>query len=63
MATLFVGAGYTGERVLELMLELNRETGSSLVLVTHDAAIASRMARVLQLHDGRLRDVTGDYRS
>jgi putative ABC transport system ATP-binding protein len=53
----------TGERVLELMLELNRETGSSLVLVTHDAAIASRMERVLQLNDGRLRDVTGDYRS
>ena len=54
---------HTGERVLELMLDLNRETGTSMVLVTHDAAIAARMERVLQLHDGALRDVSADYRS
>jgi lipoprotein-releasing system ATP-binding protein len=53
---------HTGERVLELMLTLNRESGASLVLVTHDAAIAGRMERVLQLHEGRLRDVSADYR-
>ena len=53
----------TGEKVLELMLQLNRETGSSLVLVTHDAAIASRMGRALLLDDGQLRDVSADYRS
>ena len=53
----------TGERVLQLMLALNRESGASLVLVTHDAAIAARMERVLQLQDGRLQDVSADYRS
>ena len=53
----------TGERVLQLMLELNKESGSSLVVVTHDAAIARRMGRALQLDDGRLVDVSADYRS
>jgi lipoprotein-releasing system ATP-binding protein len=48
----------TGERVLQLMLALQRETGSSLVIVTHDRAIARRMNRVLQLSKGRLEDVT-----
>ena len=44
----------TGERVFELMLELNRELGTALVVVTHDARIAERMDRVLELADGRL---------
>jgi len=44
----------TGERVFELMLELNREMGTALVVVTHDVRIAARMDRVLELADGRL---------
>ena len=45
-----------GEHVLGLMLELNREMQTSLVLVTHDHSIAKRMDRILVLEDGVLRE-------
>jgi len=46
----------TGEKVFQLMLELNREYGASLIVVTHDLHLAARMDRVLHLVDGILRD-------
>jgi putative ABC transport system ATP-binding protein len=44
----------TGERVMELMFELNREAGTTLVLVTHDRSIAARCDRQLHIEAGRL---------
>ena len=44
----------TGERVIELLFELNAAAGATLVLVTHDEAVASRCGRVLRLHAGKL---------
>ncbi len=44
----------TGERVMELMFELNRETGTTLVLVTHDRTVAARCDRQLRIDAGRV---------
>ena len=47
----------TAAKVFEQMLELNRAQKTSLVLVTHDRSLARRLDRVLELHEGRLREV------
>ncbi len=44
----------TGQRIVELLFTLNREQGTTLVLVTHDTTLAAHCARVLELDDGRL---------
>jgi len=44
----------TGARVIELLMELNRELGTTLVLVTHDTDLASRAHRIIRLSDGRV---------
>jgi len=44
----------TGEKVMELMFELNREAGTTLVMVTHDRGIATRCDRQLRIEAGRV---------
>jgi putative ABC transport system ATP-binding protein len=42
----------TGTRIVELLESLNRESGSTVILVTHDAALAQRAQRIIRLRDG-----------
>jgi putative ABC transport system ATP-binding protein len=44
----------TGETVMELMFDLNRELGTTLVLVTHDQAIAARCEHRITIEAGRI---------
>lgn len=50
----------TAATVFDLMLELNRAHRTSLVLVTHDRRLARRLDRVVELHEGRLRELASD---
>lgn len=48
---------HTGEKVADLLFRMNQESGSSLVIVTHDVALASRCQRQLRMAAGRLEEV------
>ena len=55
--------GQTGRGVIDLIFDLSRERNSTLVLVTHDPALADRCDRVISMMDGRIVDDTGDTQS
>lgn len=48
----------TGESIIELLFEVNREQGTTLILVTHDMSLARRCQRIVRLHNGQLEKVT-----
>lgn len=50
----------TGEMVMNLLFELQKEHGTTLVLVTHDELLATRCHRKVQMIDGRLNELPGE---
>jgi putative ABC transport system ATP-binding protein len=53
----------TGAKIVQLIEELNRSSGSTVIIVTHDATLAARTGRIIRLSDGRVvedRDLTGE---
>ena len=51
--------GATGRQVIELLFDLRARRNSTLILVTHDEALASRCARIVRMADGRIASDTG----
>ena len=51
--------GATGTRIVELLEQLNREDGTTIVLVTHDPVLAKRLGRSIRLADGAIIEDTG----
>ncbi len=48
----------TGTAVTELLFDLHRESGTTLILVTHDLSLAKRCSRIIRMSDGRVADDT-----
>lgn len=46
----------SGKEIMELLLDLNRTRGTTLIIVTHDAAIASQTRRIIRLRDGLIEE-------
>ena len=44
----------SGKEILELLLKLNKDFGTTLIIVTHDANIAEKTKRIIRLHDGQV---------
>jgi putative ABC transport system ATP-binding protein len=49
----------TGHAILDLLFERQRDTGATLLVITHDPALAERCGRVLEMQDGRIARDTG----
>jgi len=45
-----------GREIMQLLLNLNRERGTTLIIVTHDPAIAAQTRRIVKLRDGVVED-------
>ncbi len=45
-----------GQEIMDLLLNLNKEKGTTLIIITHDRKIASQTERIIRLHDGRIRE-------
>lgn len=50
----------TGERICQLLFDLNQEFGTTLVMVTHDSGLAARCGRTIAIAGGRIQGVPGD---
>jgi len=48
----------TGEKIISLLFDLNREQGTTLVLVTHDPQLANRCQRIFRIEEGLMRDLS-----
>jgi putative ABC transport system ATP-binding protein len=48
---------HTAENIIELLFKMNRDNGTTLVLITHDANLAKRCDRTLSIHAGELQEV------
>ncbi|HWI63470.1 MAG TPA: ABC transporter ATP-binding protein [Symbiobacteriaceae bacterium] len=53
----------TGEHIVDLLLKLNREQGTTLIMVTHDPALAARADRIVHLRDGKVVKDEGGVRA
>ena len=49
----------TGQQIIDLIFELARDRGATLVLITHDGELANRCGRVLRMRDGRIDEDAG----
>jgi putative ABC transport system ATP-binding protein len=50
----------TGEQIIDLMFEMKRKTGATLVLITHDLSLAERCDRIIRMYDGRIVGAAGE---
>jgi len=46
----------SGKEIMELLLNLNKDKGTTLIIVTHDPKIAEQTQRVIRLRDGKLEE-------